>query len=108
MYWCAYFGLIEKVKAYLDSGLSPLFKCHNRRSIIAGAVLGGQLEVVKLILSKNYVSKSSEDDLKMKLLLDTDLDGNTLLHFAFAKHQPEIRRQLRRYAKEKVLIDKLK
>ncbi len=52
VYWCAFYGLVEKVSLYLDAHLSPMIRCHKNRSIFSGAVLGGQVEVAKLILSK--------------------------------------------------------
>ena len=45
---------------YLDANLSPMLRCHKKRSIFSGAVLGGQLEVAKLILSKQYIDIESQ------------------------------------------------
>jgi hypothetical protein len=94
--------LIDKVRTYIDAGLSPLTQCYNRRNILAGAVLGRKQEVVKLILSKTYLDKiGAQKDLSVKLLTDTDNHGSTPLHYAYAKHQSGIRKLLRLYAKEK-------
>ena len=87
VYWCAHFGLIDKVVVYLESNLSPMFRCHHNRNILSGAILGGQQEVVKLILSKTYYQKDNiTNDLKHLLLTDSDKDKNTPLHFAYARH----------------------
>lgn len=99
VYWCAFYGLIDKVVLYLDSHLSPMIRCHKNRSIFSGAILGGQLEVAKLILSKQYVeTENNTRDLKTLMLSDQDLDQNTPLHHAYTKHSPDLRRLIRQYA----------
>jgi len=37
-----------------------MIRCHKNRSIFSGAILGGQLEVAKLILSKQYIEIKSK------------------------------------------------
>jgi len=73
-----------------------MIRCHHSRNILAGAVLGGQVEIVRLILSKKYIDSNNQaNDLKVILLTDRDYDENTPLHFAYTKHGPEVRRLIR-------------
>ena len=79
--------------------MSPMIRCHHDRNILAAAVLGGQLEVIRLILSKTYTDHNDPlTDLKAALLNDRDRDWNTPLHFAYTKHQPEVRKLIRQFA----------
>ena len=60
------------------------------------AIEGGKPDIVDLILSKEYVdNKHVPSKLKEEYLLVQDDQGNTVMHHAYHRNQPAIRKSLR-------------
>ena len=105
VYWAAYFGYIDLVKDAIEKRrMSPNLRCFKNRTIVTGAILGCKEEILRLILSYNYEAEDHEDKDRMKkMLLEKDVDGNTAMHHAYAKNQPDTRCLLREYVTDPML-----
>ena len=86
VYWAAHYGQIEIVKTAIQvKRISPFIKCFKQRTMIIGAVLGGQHEVLEYILSFLYKAWDDEDIHKLKkMLILPDIKCNTALHYAYS------------------------
>ena len=65
--------------------------------MLFAAVMGGNKEIVQLIVNKNYVDvQNPTNDLKQKLFLSVDQNlGNTPYHWAYSRELKDIRKILR-------------
>jgi ankyrin repeat protein len=81
LYWAAFIGKTTIVEHIIRLGYSPYIKAYDQQNAIMGAVEGGSLEVINLILSFNYVPTNLQKFQASKE--HRDARGNNPMHLAY-------------------------
>lgn len=76
------------VESIIRLGYSPYIKSYERKTALMGAVEGGNIETVKLILNFNYVPTDMKFFVKSKNCKDSR--GNNVMHIANKNMQKDI------------------
>ena len=97
-YWAAYYGMNKFVQIMIEQyRWSPFIKSYSDRSIVTGAIMGEQIETVRLMVD-NY--KYSDARLSAKVafvrnVVGKDASDNNPMHYAYMIDSPEVREILR-------------
>ena len=93
-YWAAYYGKVRYLKIMVEElRWSPFIKSFKRRSIVSGAIMGGQVDTVRFLLG-DYKYEQVEQQQLVELartIFNKDESDNNCLHFSYMADLPEVR-----------------
>ena len=97
-YWAAFHGFKNTVKYMIEGRRwSPFIKSYKNRSVVSGAIWGGQVDIVRLMLGNySYINVHTHMLIDFaKTVYNKDSADNNCLHYCYMKDLPEVRQILR-------------